>query len=98
MKQPQDDSDSELYTDSDLKDIEEEDNHEAFDEISDANHFRKRSQTNVRFEFSPRIDIDKSSFNNPLSPIPKPAKLGKVSKPLKLKIKASPCLPASKTS
>ncbi|CAI2383617.1 unnamed protein product [Moneuplotes crassus] len=97
-KQPQDDSESELFTDSDLKDIEEEDNHETFEDISESNHFKKRSQTNVRFEFSPRIEIDKSSFKNPISPIPKHVKLGKVNKPLNLKIKANPCLPFPKTS
>lgn len=43
-----------------------------FDGISDKYKFRRRSQTNLRFEFSPRIDVIKDNFTIQASPIPQP--------------------------
>ncbi|CAI2383672.1 unnamed protein product [Moneuplotes crassus] len=62
---------SEVYSDSELEHIEEEPQAD-FDDISEKYKFRKRSQTNLRFEFSPRIDAIKDNFTIQASPIPKP--------------------------
>jgi hypothetical protein len=68
-KLPEYESDSEIYTDSDLNGIDEvqSSNSSYSNENTKGNKKAKRSSTNLRFEFSPRIEVAPLSYKKKIN-------------------------------